>query len=530
MSHSSFAFTSTALRSLRLEEDLLDRQRYKRRLGAPHLNQYLLKKELGWKEEGNKKMNSVVEQPEVCQDVVVQNAIFTGDLDTLKQLFPKGTSVNFVIESRGEDLRWISNKFDIIATAKAEGQELQYWHALLVGDEDTIISIIDEPESHRILNAIFDTSNVDEWRNYRFNYRGLRLWSLTYEQELTTPLHITASRGYTDCLKHLLMRGSEVDIAPGGRTALHDACSNATTECAKLLLTYGASANSVTEDGFMPLHLCTTPQSFQCAKLLLQFGAHVNGRSLDDDDTPLHLAARYGLEEHVDLYLRYGAAMEKQNDEGQTPLNAACSQPHSAEELERYYHICKRLVEAGANIFTSDQDKQTPLHMACKNVNPKVVELLLQKGSNVNIMSYSSNAPMHNILKGVAFKLEHQPELIVRSLLNYGSIRVWPEALPKVLKYCCPSPRTIEALMNAYDRLKITDAWLEAVSPEVFQKHRYFYESLFALANRPRSLQHLVRCKLRKYLEGRLHQAVPKLGLPTFLQNYLLLHFRDCLH
>ncbi|XP_058878977.1 ankyrin repeat and SOCS box protein 10 isoform X2 [Acipenser ruthenus] len=419
---------------------------------------------------------------------------------------------------------------DIIATAKADGQELQYWHALLVGDEDTIISIIDEPESHRILNAIFDTSNVDEWRNYRFNYRGLRLWSLTYEQELTTPLHITASRGYTDCLKHLLMRGSEVDIAPGGRTALHDACSNATTECAKLLLTYGASANSVTEDGFMPLHLCTTPQSFQCAKLLLQFGAHVNGCSLDDDDTPLHLAARYGLEEHVDLYLRYGAAMEKLNDEGQTPLNAACSQPHSAEELERYYHICKRLVEAGANIFTSDQDKQTPLHMACKNVNPKVVELLLQKGSNVNIMSYSSNAPMHNILKGVAFKLEHQPELIVRSLLNYGSIRVWPEALPKVLKYCCPSPRTIEALMNAYDRLKITDAWLEAVSPEVFQKHRYFYESLFALANRPRSLQHLVRCKLRKYLEGRLHQAVPKLGLPTFLQNYLLLHFRDCLH
>lgn len=64
---------------------------------------------------------------------------------------------------------------DIIATAKADGQELQYWHALLVGDEDTIISIIDEPESHRILNAIFDTSNVDEWRNYRFNYRGLRM-------------------------------------------------------------------------------------------------------------------------------------------------------------------------------------------------------------------------------------------------------------------------------------------------------------------------------------------------------------------
>ncbi|MGH0148939.1 UNVERIFIED_CONTAM: hypothetical protein FKN15_046323 [Acipenser sinensis] len=69
--------------------------------------------------------------------------------------------------------------------------------------------------------------------------------------------------------------------------------------------------------------------------------------------------------------------------------------------------------------------------MACKNANPKVVELLLQKGSNGNIMSYSNNAPMHNILKGVAFKLEHQPEIIVHSLLSYGSIHIWPEALPK---------------------------------------------------------------------------------------------------
>lgn len=31
------------------------------------------------------------------------------------------------------------------------------------------------------------------------------------------------------------------------------------------------------------------------------------------------------------------------------------------------------------------------------------------------------------------------------------------------------SPRTIEVLINAYDRLKITEAWIEAVSPELLQ-------------------------------------------------------------
>lgn len=150
----------------------------------------------------------------------------------------------------------------------------------------------------------------------------------------------------------------------------------------------------------------------------------------------MHVAARHGLHAHVDLYLRHGAAVDLQNDEAQTPLNAACSQPNKHATLERYAQVCRRLVEAGADVDTGDADKQTPLHMACKNANPGIVELLLQNGASVNIMNYGGEAPMHNILKMVAFKLEHEPERIVRELLNYGSIRVWPGALPKVSAQC----------------------------------------------------------------------------------------------
>lgn len=87
------------------------------------------------------------------------------------------------------------------------------------------------------------------------------LWSLSYEQELTTPLHITAGRGYTECLRLLLQRGANVDLAPGGTTALHESCENCQPECTKLLLIHGANANAVTEDGLMPLHFCTSPKS-----------------------------------------------------------------------------------------------------------------------------------------------------------------------------------------------------------------------------------------------------------------------------
>ncbi|XP_076827314.1 ankyrin repeat and SOCS box protein 10 isoform X1 [Brachyhypopomus gauderio] len=470
MSHGRFAFSPAALRSLEQERDLLERQKHQRRATEIVLTGYLLRKEALGRSARSAPPTAGAPPPLVCRDLVVQNALFTGDVGAVKELFPKGVSPTLVIQPEGGAMRWVSD-------GKVRG-----------------------------------------------------LWSLTYEQELTTPLHITAGRGFTDCLRHLLLRGASVDFAPGGTTALHEACEECQADCVKLLLQYGANANATSEDGLMPLHVCTELESLECAKLLLQFGAAISGRSLEENDTPLHVAARNGLPEHVALYLRYGGGLEHQNDEGLTPLNAACSQPQESSTLGRYASVCRHLVEAGANVHAGDADRQTPLHMACKNANAEVVDLLLQNGASVNQMDYGGDAPMHNVLKMVSYKTEHQPERIVRALLNYGSIRVWPGALPKVLKYCCMSPQTIEVLLNAYDRLRVTDKWVEAVAPEIFQKHREFYESVFALAGGPRSLQHLARHQLRTYLEGRLVKAVPKLGLPTFLKDYLMLEFRGYVH
>ncbi|XP_043081568.1 ankyrin repeat and SOCS box protein 10 isoform X1 [Puntigrus tetrazona] len=461
MSRRSLMYNPSSLRPL-------EQERHQMRRAAPVLSGHLLRKE-AW-DRGTSSRQTVGNPPMVCQDPVVQNALYTGNVQAVKEIFSKGFPSDLVIQPQGGAMRWRAN-------GKVKG-----------------------------------------------------LWSLTYEQELTTPLHITAGRGFSECLRHLLMRGARVDLAPGGTTALHEACEECQPECVKLLLQYGANPNATNEDGQMPLHVCTELDSLECVKHLLAFGALISGQSLDDNDTPLHVAARHGLPDHMELYLRHGAALNLQNDEGNTPLNAACSQPQDCASLERYSRVCRMLVSAGADIHISDADKQTPLHMACKNVNPDVVDLLLKYKALVNEMDYGGDAPMHNILKVVAYKTEHEPERIVQALLNYGSIRVWPGALPKVLKYCCTSPRTIEVLLNAYDRLKITEAWVESVSPEIFQKHREFYESLFALMQTPRSLQHVARHRLRTFLEGRLHNVVPKLGLPTFLKNYLMLSFRDYMH
>ncbi|NWR44619.1 ASB10 protein, partial [Regulus satrapa] len=407
-------------------------------------------------------------EPLQCRDLLVQNALFTGDLDMVQKYFTKSAAINLIIETRGDVLRWTSSK------------------------------------------------------------RGL--WSLSYEQELTTPLHITASRGHTACLRLLLLRGAAVDLAPGGRTALHGACAAAHADCVRLLLRAGADPEALSEDGYRPLHLCRSSDSIECVRQLLQHGASVNSQTEEENDTALHVASRHGLAEHVQLLLHHGAELEVKNKEGQTPLNAACAQRHQPQDMDRYYRVCQLLVESGASINAADRDRQHPLHLACKNANARIAELLLAQGANVNVMNYGGNTALHNILQVAAYKLEHRPELVVRALLNHGAVRIWPGSLLKVLRYCHSCPRAIEALVNSYTHVRVSEDWVAAVPEEVVQKYPCFYQSLFSLGHRPRSLQHLARCTLRTFLEGRLLLVLSQLHLPRALHQFLLLGFEDILY
>ncbi|XP_069816769.1 ankyrin repeat and SOCS box protein 10 isoform X2 [Dendropsophus ebraccatus] len=418
----------------------------------------------------------------------------------------------------------------VIVTRKAGGSALHFWLSLLSGHTEAVETVLEVSEDVIHPNSVFDTSDVDEWRNYRYNPTALRIWSLTYEEEFTCPLYVTASRGYTACLQLLLRKGADVDFAPGGESALHGACQNGHDQCVRVLLRHGANPNMASQDGFYPLHHCKTPQSYLCARQLLQYGAVVNMASEEEELTPLHMAARHGLLGHVDLYLRHGATVDKRNVHGETPLSNACSHPQSPDQLHSYYSVCERLILSGADIHTRDDDQQSPLHLACKSANPQTVRLLLERGAEVNAMSYSGNTAMQNILQVAAYKLQNQPELIVQALLNHGAIRVWPGALSKVLRYCCCSPRTVEVLLNTYSKLRGTEDWTEVVPEEEQQRSPLFFQSVFSLSRSPRSLQHLCRCALRSHLEGRLPDALPKLQLPPPLLHFLQLGFEGVLY
>ncbi|XP_039086710.1 ankyrin repeat and SOCS box protein 10 [Hyaena hyaena] len=411
--------------------------------------------------------------PLLCRDMALQNALYTGDLARLQELFPPHSTADLLLERRAAEPRWSSHQ------------------------------------------------------------RGL--WSLTYEEELTTPLHVAASRGHTEVLRLLLRRRARPDHAPGGRTALHEACAAGHAACAHVLLVAGADPNIPDQDGKLPLHLCQGAGTLECAELLLRFGAKVDGRSEEEEETPLHVAARLGHVELAALLLRRGACPNARNAEGRTPLLAVCdircTSPTDAEATTaRCRRLCHLLLSAGAEADAADQDTRRPLHLACRRGHSAVVELLLSCGASANAMDYGGHTPLHCALQGPAAALAQSPEHTVQALLNHGAVRVWPGALPKVLERWCTSPRTIEVLMNTYSVVQLSEEAMALVPPETLEKHHRFYSSLFALVKQPRSLQHLSRCALRAHLAACLPHALPRLPLPPRLLRYLQLDFEDVLY
>ncbi|XP_029462267.1 ankyrin repeat and SOCS box protein 18 isoform X2 [Rhinatrema bivittatum] len=357
----------------------------------------------------------------------------------------------------------------------------------------------------------------------RWSCRKIGLWSLEYKRELTNPLCITAKCGYLDCLLYLLQRRADPNAAPGGKSPLHEASLEGHVDCVELLLEYRANPNLLSDDGFAPLHLCNTEHTYRCAKLLIKYGAQVNQPSEETEETPLHIAAKHGLHEHVLLYLRYGASVDSLNSKEETPLSVACGESKQLEHQEKYLQVCRLLLAHGANVNTQDEEKKSPLHRACKNASHGLVQWLLESQADVNAIDYNGVSPMACVLQTAAFKQDLMPHLNIQALLNHGSHRIWPGSFFKVLRSCAAVPKIIEILINSYEFITIPEKWMEAVPEDIFQMHLSFYESLFSLSCTTRCLQHLCRCAIRKQFASRCDHLIPLLPIPTSLQKYVLL-------
>ncbi|NXW61535.1 ASB18 protein, partial [Eurystomus gularis] len=415
----------------------------------------------------------------------------------------------------------ISPKLDSEHPLTAPSLATKYYTALVTGDLRSLEVLTDR--YYQDVNLVFEISkNELEWQvKSQASYGLSGLWSLEYKQELTTPLCLTARHGHTACLRHLLHRRANPDLAPGGRGPLHEACLGGHIDCVELLLEHMADPNLQSDEGLAPLHLCTTQDSLRCAKFLLRHGATVNLPSEDGGETALHVAARHCLYDHAHLYLHYGACVNARSAQEETALSILCGQALGTSE--GCLQLCRLLAARGADIDARDETRRSPLHKACAAANASLTCFLLRRGADVNAMDYGGLSPLGCVLQNAASKRDMRPHLTVQLLLNHGSQKIWPSAFVKVLKSCASVPEIIEVLFNSYSKIPVSEKWVEAVPEEVFQQHQLFYESFFRLAGTVRCLQHLCRSAIRKKFGRRCHCLIPLLPVPKPLHDYLLL-------
>uniref|UniRef100_A0A672PZY3 Ankyrin repeat and SOCS box protein 18-like n=1 Tax=Sinocyclocheilus grahami TaxID=75366 RepID=A0A672PZY3_SINGR len=418
---------------------------------------------------------------------------------------------------------------DIVLDYTVESEFVKALKEAQSKEDSTCVQTLLTEASKENSNIIIELSNDDWMKDPDVELPPgvlLGLWSLEYKRELTSPLCIAAAQGFTECLLYLLEHGAHPNLIAGGKAALHEACVNANNECVELLLEHGANPNQMTDDGLTALHLCRTPQSLCCAKALVRYGAKVNLSSEEEDETPLHVAARHGLPHHAQLYLRFGAFVNHSSSSGETPLGVVCGVAKEKtvdSQDEGYLEICRLLLAYGANINSADKERRSPLHKAARNVQLKLVELLLDHGADINAIDYNGCSPLSSVLQSSVVRQEWEPHRVVQTLLNHGSIKVWPQALLKVLTACAEAPKTVEILFNSYTLVPVTPRWVEVIPEDIFHFHRTFYESLFAMEYKPRSLQHLCRSALRKQFGENCCSLIPRLPVPKPLQQYLLL-------
>lgn len=167
----------------------------------------------------------------------------------------------------------------------------------------------------------------------------------------------------------------------------------------------------------------------------MRHGANVDLPSEEEEETPLLLAARRGLTHHAQLFLRYGANVNHTSSSGETALGAACleaQQKLGEDQHEGHLQVCRLLLIYGANVNIADNERRTPLHKAARNVQISLVQLLLDHGADINAIDYNGSSPLSNVLQNTILRQEWQPDIVVQTLLNRGSIKLWPQALLKV--------------------------------------------------------------------------------------------------
>ncbi|XP_030592732.1 ankyrin repeat and death domain-containing protein 1A [Archocentrus centrarchus] len=237
------------------------------------------------------------------------------------------------------------------------------------------------------------------------------------------PIHLAAWFGSLDILKLLVQAGAEQKAEnEEGLNILHCAAINNHTEIVDYIVN-DLQMKELDKDDLSGHRAFALAAEHGCVKMLQVLMEPYNMATMKPSkrgDTPLHLAARNGHLDAVQVLLQsfdtrdevnmdgetalYQAADNGQEDCVQVLLDAGCD-PNilTVAKCSALHTVAERgdaalvqvLLQCNAQTDFQNQELETPLHLAVKNSHIPVIYYLLGAGCNINATDKRSQTALH---------------------------------------------------------------------------------------------------------------------------------------
>ncbi|XP_049430168.1 ankyrin repeat and SOCS box protein 15-like isoform X1 [Epinephelus fuscoguttatus] len=190
-----------------------------------------------------------------------------------------------------------------------------------------------------------------------------------------SPLLLAVRGGSYQMVSSLIAGGARVgQVCLKKWTAVHEASRAGCVRVMELLLQNGGQVSETDQYGVTPLGIAAEYSHSEVLELLIKHGADVNAQA-PNGDSVLYDAAGSGNPDCIDILLQHGANPNIHNLSSQLPIHHAAYEGH---------YLALRILIPITTRRALRLSGHSPVHSAADGGHTHCLELLLQKGFDVN--------------------------------------------------------------------------------------------------------------------------------------------------